>query len=172
MDIANLFLPLLVIILAISLVIVYQRRKKRSHIPQLRRIAQLSEAQQLNIRNKDVINGQFIGLDPIKKILLLLHLEEPTEPIKIIPLADISFCRIVQESRDIVHRGRNRTTNEKEIVSIRLILYSFRKRHEAEFLFFDSGLNESRDMPRLLQKAEFWNNKIIATGRISNFYHD
>jgi hypothetical protein len=167
MNIINMYSAVLAIIIVLSLVYIFQKRKKQSHIPQLRRIALLMKKKQLKIRIKEVINSQFIGLDPVKKILLLSHLSENSEPVKIILLADIFLCRIEKESRDVIHRGRNRTTCEKELVRVSLLLYSFKKSVEAEFVFFDNELNDNRDMPRLLMKAEYWKNKIAATGNIN-----
>ncbi|HEX7844629.1 MAG TPA: hypothetical protein VF476_02445 [Chitinophagaceae bacterium] len=146
------------------------KKNRRWRNPLLRTRKKLSQ-EIASLIEKEIINNQLIGLDKKKKRVIFFHFGREEDGVISLSLSKIASCTIHKQAEEIVHRGRNRTTSEKELSRVSLLFYSLRKTLLFEFVFFDQDKNTINELPHLIDRAEHWETLIKKTGGIGIAAH-
>lgn len=103
----------------------------------------------LSISALDRFGSRLIAMDPVGKLLLIVHKDDVTWE-KCIDMDDILFCRVVKTAGKM----------DGSIQDITMEL-TFRNNHEmVEFPFFDERLDNRSDFSQRLKKSQAWKKRI------------
>ncbi|MET0392105.1 MAG: hypothetical protein ABW019_03150 [Chitinophagaceae bacterium] len=143
-------------ILLYILLLQVARKKSTAKKHRALHVARLPGLTAADFSHCDLVDNRFIGLDKLKRVLVMADLENTVDGIAILPLPDIACCKLEKQTTETVHRGRNREPFEKLLTSISLLLFSAENKLVGRFVFFDQDRNGLKQLASRLQKAERW----------------
>ena len=142
----------------------YNFRKVKAGKREKGKVRKLIIKNKIDLGLKEIINNQFIGFDRSKRVLLLSQLDKDKENLTVIPISTVAYCKLDNQTIEVVHRGRNRTVSEALLSKISILLFSATKKLLFEFVFFDQEKNALKELPYLAKRAEYWKKLIMKTG--------
>ncbi len=150
---------LLIIISAIGIPLIFalinKNKNKKRNATFLKLFSQEGTRQGLSFSSQELLRSKIIGLDGIKKILLVLDFKNPGNTI-CIAMGEVKNCTVEKKYDSIVIGTEKKAKFEPHLRSIDL---KFAFKNNAEPIpvsFYDSSVNGIYEMSELEGKAKTW----------------
>ncbi|HEY6977804.1 MAG TPA: hypothetical protein VH396_16005 [Chitinophagaceae bacterium] len=109
----------------------------------------------LSFSRQEVLRNKIIGLDSLKRTLLVFEFA-PVESVICINMAEIKNCTVAREYENVNIGTEKKSKIEKDLRSIVIQLDFINSVDPVSVSFYDSGLNSVYEMTELESKAKQW----------------
>ena len=109
----------------------------------------------LSFSNQEVLRNKIIGLDGLKRTLLVFEFA-PVKTVICINMAEIKNCRVAKEYENVNIGTEKKNKIEKHLKSIVMRFDFIHSAEPVSISFYDSGFNSVYEMAELEAKAKHW----------------
>ena len=150
---------LLIIISTISVPLIFilinKKKNRKRNETFFNLFSQEGSKHGLSFSSQELLRSKIIGLDGIKKALLVFHFEKPGNVI-CISMADVKNCTVEKKYESILIGTEKKAKLEPHLRSIDL-KFTFKNNAEpVSISFYDSSSNSINELSELESKANTW----------------